>query len=478
MERLPNGKTRNWTPNKNSRICSMHFIDGKNSLPTKNLGEAGKYTKPTTARKPPPDRKLHPVTSTSSVTEDISSNPGESTNTDWTSNVSADTQEHSYAKRCSCECHHNCPQSCECKCHIASACTCCTKVEVPRVEDVVEQKEFAELEIKLGDEMDVSSTKSKMEIMSFISTDNRVKLYTGLKSKTCFDDLHQHAVAQGADRMRYWRGAKRSQPTTREFKATPKKSGPKRKLSTEEELLLSLMKLRLALINEVIADMFGVSDTIVSQVFNTWIKFLSTELSPLIFWPKKDDVFSNFPKSLPHKYRHLRCTIDCTEIFIEKPRNLELQSMTWSDYKKHNTVKFLVAISPNGSICFLSKGWCGRASDRKITLESGFMDLIEPQDVVLADRGFPILEDLAMKSATLEIPPPSSGIEQQERSQVLKTSSVANARIHVERSIGRLKEFSILSNLLPISLVPLVDDIVVVCAALSNLQDPLVVYRD
>ena len=213
-------------------------------------------------------------------------------------------------------------------------------------------------------------------------------------------------------------------------------------MSTEEELFLTLLKLRLALVNGLIADMFGVSDTTVSQVFNTWIKFLSLQMSPLIFWPTKEDIFSSFPSSLPKKYRHLRCTIDCTEIFIEKPRNLELQSMTWSDYKKHNTVKILVAISPNGAICFLSQGWCGRASDKRITLESVFMDLIEPQDVVLADRGFSIVEHLAQRSVKLEIPPPSSGIEQQERSEVLKTSSVANTRIHVERSIGRLKEFS------------------------------------
>ena len=59
------------------------------------------------------------------------------------------------------------------------------------------------------------------------------------------------------------------------------------------------------------------------------------------------------------------------------------------------------------------------------------MDLLEPQDLILADRGFSIVEDLAKISVTLTIPPPSSGLDQQERSGVLKTASVANARIHV-----------------------------------------------
>ena len=77
------------------------------------------------------------------------------------------------------------------------------------------------------------------------------------------------------------------------------------------------------------------------------------------------------------KYKNLRCTIDCTEIFIEKPRNLHNQALTWSEYKRHNTVKVLVAIAPNGHISFLSDAWGGRATDVHITRESGFLNLID-----------------------------------------------------------------------------------------------------
>ncbi len=93
----------------------------------------------------------------------------------------------------------------------------------------------------------------------------------------------------------------------------------------------------------------------------------------------------------------------------------------------------------------------------------------------MADRGFPIREDLAKIGATLEIPPPSAGLEQMSQAKVKTTKSIANARIHVERAIGRVKRYTILTNVLPISLVPLIDDIAIVCSALSNLQDPLVV---
>ena len=148
--------------------------------------------------------------------------------------------------------------------------------------------------------------------------------------------------------------------------------------------------------------------------------------------------------------------------------------MTRSNYKKHNTLKVLVGIAPNGMITFLSKAWGGRASDNYITKTSGFLDLIEPGDLIMADRGFTIREDLMLRNATLYIPPPSAGLEQQTKENVLKTKKIANARIHVERAIGRLKWFNLLRNTIQITLIPLIDDILIVCAALCNLLPPLV----
>jgi hypothetical protein len=70
-----------------------------------------------------------------------------------------------------------------------------------------------------------------------------------------------------------------------------------------------------------------------------------------------------------------------------------------------------------------------------------FKGLIEPYDLILADRGFTIREDLLFRNATLEIPPPSAGLQQMSRSNILKTKKIANARIHVERAINRIKRF-------------------------------------
>ena len=45
--------------------------------------------------------------------------------------------------------------------------------------------------------------------------------------------------------------------------------------------------------------------------------------------------------------------IDCTEIFIERPTDLLARAQVWSNYKHHSTVKFLIGITPQGTISFL-----------------------------------------------------------------------------------------------------------------------------
>ncbi len=57
------------------------------------------------------------------------------------------------------------------------------------------------------------------------------------------------------------------------------------------------------------------------------------------------------------------CIIDCTENFIERPKSLDAQPKTWSDYKKHNTIKFLIAISPSGYIMSIPDCYGGRAAN-------------------------------------------------------------------------------------------------------------------
>ena len=148
------------------------------------------------------------------------------------------------------------------------------------------------------------------------------------------------------------------------------------------------------------------------------------------------------------------------------------QSETWSDYKYHNTWKLLVGVTPNGQVTFLSDLWGGRVSDKQITRESGVLDLLEPGDNVMVDRGFDI-SNLVLDGVSVNMPPFLAGREQMTAAETEETMSIAAVRIHVERAIGRIKTYHILDGTLPNTRSPYATQIAAVCGLLTNFLLPL-----
>ena len=105
---------------------------------------------------------------------------------------------------------------------------------------------------------------------------------------------------------------------------------------------------------------------------------------------------------------------------------------------------------------------------------SRFLDYIDPRDRVLADRGFPVCEELLVKQVELGLPPARKGFSQTTSYKVEQTKKVANVRIHVERVIHRLKHFRYLSQVIPINMLKHANNILAVCAAITNIHIPIV----
>jgi hypothetical protein len=111
------------------------------------------------------------------------------------------------------------------------------------------------------------------------------------------------------------------------------------------------------------------------------------ELNHLIVWPAKHVIKENLPPCFKKFYPHVRCIIACTEVFIETPSSLNTQAHCWSEYKHHCTLKYLVAITPNGMFSYVSPCYGGRASDKVILNNCAFVSWLEPNDQVMADMG-------------------------------------------------------------------------------------------
>uniref|UniRef100_A0A8D0A6E8 THAP-type domain-containing protein n=1 Tax=Sander lucioperca TaxID=283035 RepID=A0A8D0A6E8_SANLU len=265
----------------------------------------------------------------------------------------------------------------------------------------------------------------------------------------------------------------------------PKSKTKERKLSHFQMLLLTLMRLRLDLPVEHVAHLFDINRQTASNLFIETINVLHAHLSPLVYWPKRHCIQA----SMPHQYvemfgNRVTVIIDCFELFIERAQNLRAKAQTYSNYKSRHTMKYLIGITPQGTISFISKGWGGRASDKQITENCGFLQKLSPGDLVLADRGFDIKESVALVGATLKIPAFTRGHSQLNAKDVEETRKLAHVRIHVERVIGCMRsKFNILNDTIRLGFVvpcegedkTLLDKIVVVCCALTNMCPSIVV---
>ena len=250
-------------------------------------------------------------------------------------------------------------------------------------------------------EEEVASLRGKSISLENISlADNTTfKRYTGLPNVKVFKALVKYLKPK-VSRLKWWRG-----PSTLDDMSAPSQRRATRQylctLSVAEQLFFVLFRLRTGSDVTIVAHVAGCSASTFSKLFTTWVNFLAYELKAM----------HPFPTSRPRllirafkKFPHVSVVLDCTEVFTKRPSGLLNRKHLFSTYKHHNTVKFLVGISPNRYIMYMSDMWGGRASDQYITRECGLLKKLRPGQEVMADRSFLIEGDLASRNLRLHIP--------------------------------------------------------------------------
>ena len=89
---------------------------------------------------------------------------------------------------------------------------------------------------------------------------------------------------------------------------------------------------------------------------------------------------------------------------MESPSSLDKRSLCYSSYKSRTTVKSLLCITPNGVVSFCSDLYCGSISDPEIVKQSGYLTHLNKGDLVMADKGLVIQDELASFEAKLTLP--------------------------------------------------------------------------
>lgn len=241
-----------------------------------------------------------------------------------------------------------------------------------------------------------------------------------------------------------------------------------------DQILMTLMKLRQNFVMADLARRFQISQSQVSKTVGHWIDLMSEQMRDLIPWLPRETIRATLPQAFKGQFSNTTCVVDCTETVLQKAKNLDSRSQSYSHYYANNTVKYLVAVSPSGVVMFISEAYGGKCSDRYITQNSGFLEYLRAGDQVMGDRGFTIRDLLEERRVNLIMPAFTRKGSQLTNEEVTHTRRIAHARIHVERAIRRLKVFKILSQTVPINLVPKIDKILKICAGLVNLRGELI----
>ena len=141
------------------------------------------------------------------------------------------------------------------------------------------------------------------------------------------------------------------------------------------------MRLRLSVLVIDLADRFQISITTAADTFLETLNIYFSKLTPLVIWPERPELQMSTPKRSKSGCKITAIT-DCFELVIDRRSNLSERALIWSTYKSHNTLKFFIGVTPQRTICFISKGW------------ENFLKYVQYGDVVMGDRGFNIAETL------------------------------------------------------------------------------------
>ena len=326
-------------------------------------------------------------------------------------------------------------------------------------------------EQEIRKELELQTTRWKFSVKTVKSNDKLFKFYTGFENYQVLSMILDFLGREAASNLDYRNNNKQStQPNNYKYKP-----GPSRTLSVENEFFMVLCRLRVGLLEEDLAARFGVCQSVVSLILNTWIKFIFYRFKEFEVFPPQEIAHLHMPECFKKKYPTTTLIIDATEIYIEKPNNPEAQQLTFSSYKNTNTLKALVGIVPKGGISFVSTLFGGSISDKELTARSGLIDKLQRNDVIMVDHGFNISDLLVNKGVRVNVPPFMNQLGQFEESELLETRRIATLRIHVEWAMERIKNYRIL-DFIPLTLCrsDIIDMIFFVCAMLSNFQPPLV----
>ena len=158
-----------------------------------------------------------------------------------------------------------------------------------------------------------SARRRVFSVNRFLKSDKDVNFYTGFPGRFVFKKLYKFLYPETeGENINYWHSTRSYQLAHWKIQVSCSYTIPRpRILGPKDEFFLTICRLRQGFKEEHLGHLYGVSQTIVSCIIISWIKFMFLKFSTIPMWPSRTTVDDHMPADFKEKYPSTRVIIDC-----------------------------------------------------------------------------------------------------------------------------------------------------------------------
>ena len=223
--------------------------------------------------------------------------------------------------------------------------------------------------------------------------------------------------------------------------------GPGFDLDPRNQILLSVIWLRLYPIHEVLAYLFGISDTTVGRAIARVLPLLEASGQDTMRMPDPGRKRRRSLDALLNDTPELAVVIDTFEQPIQRPQERNVADTYFSGKKKRHTLKSQVAVNEEtGQIVDVPESARGPAADIKLLEDSKLLERLPPGVGGIGDLAYVGIEKLHPQGLGAAPRRKPRGKERPAE-DVCYNRAFAKRRIVVEHTIGRMRRYQSITQL-------------------------------
>ena len=223
--------------------------------------------------------------------------------------------------------------------------------------------------------------------------------------------------------------------------------GPSFDLDPRNQILLTVIWLRLYPIHEVLAYLFGVSDTTVGRAIGRVLPLLEASGMDSMRMPDPGKKRRRSLDALLTDTPELVVVIDTFEQPVQRHQDRKVADEYYSGKKKRHTLKTQVAVDEEtGQIVDIAESVCGPKADIKVVEESGLLSRLPEGVGAIGDLAYVGLDKLHPTGLGAA---PRKKPRGQERppEDIEYNRAFSKRRIVVEHSIGRMRRYQSITQM-------------------------------